>query len=303
MENEELYHYGVKGQKWGVRRYQNTDGTLTAAGKSRYRYNTDPEPRRINGVVKSMSMTAEEADSGKCNPNKPDRWYDREEYRTQLAEKGGYLYNCQSCAVAYEARVRGYDVIAGSRSNNPTADMIQDDISKAFIDPTTGKPPVSKKFDYNISESKMNRWREVWCSDADTFYNSPTMQKELDNMWSENYNNLINADKMLTDSIKAGERYLVKTKTFDLANSDDYREHYMVVDWTNSKEPLMVETQSTHSWPEKVGSNYSDKTRRNYTSHLGIDEYEILLGIDLTRVDNCDLNYDVIEKVTERSKR
>lgn len=32
----ELYHFGIKGQKWGVRRYQNDDGTLTAAGKKRY---------------------------------------------------------------------------------------------------------------------------------------------------------------------------------------------------------------------------------------------------------------------------
>ena len=32
----ELYHYGVKGQKWGVRKYQYADGTLTPAGKKRY---------------------------------------------------------------------------------------------------------------------------------------------------------------------------------------------------------------------------------------------------------------------------
>lgn len=34
--NQELYHYGVKGMKWGVRRYQNKDGTLKSKGKKRY---------------------------------------------------------------------------------------------------------------------------------------------------------------------------------------------------------------------------------------------------------------------------
>ena len=36
ISDEELYHYGIKGQKWGVRRYQNDDGSLTPSGKKRY---------------------------------------------------------------------------------------------------------------------------------------------------------------------------------------------------------------------------------------------------------------------------
>lgn len=32
----ELYHHGIKGMRWGVRRYQNKDGSLTPAGKKRY---------------------------------------------------------------------------------------------------------------------------------------------------------------------------------------------------------------------------------------------------------------------------
>lgn len=31
-----IYHHGIKGQKWGVRRYQNKDGSLTPKGKKRY---------------------------------------------------------------------------------------------------------------------------------------------------------------------------------------------------------------------------------------------------------------------------
>lgn len=36
MNNNELCHWGIRGQKWGLRKYQNPDGTLTPEGKIRY---------------------------------------------------------------------------------------------------------------------------------------------------------------------------------------------------------------------------------------------------------------------------
>ena len=35
MKNDELRHHGILGMKWGVRRYQNEDGSYTAAGEKR----------------------------------------------------------------------------------------------------------------------------------------------------------------------------------------------------------------------------------------------------------------------------
>lgn len=44
MQDEIIYHHGIKGMKWGVRRYQNSDGSLTPAGKKRY---TKEETRNL----------------------------------------------------------------------------------------------------------------------------------------------------------------------------------------------------------------------------------------------------------------
>lgn len=54
MENYELVHWGVRGMRWGVRRYQNKDGTLTAAGKKRY----DKEMAKLKAEKKVLDNKA-----------------------------------------------------------------------------------------------------------------------------------------------------------------------------------------------------------------------------------------------------
>lgn len=50
-----LYHHGVKGMKWGVRRYQRSDGSLTAAGKKRYQ--DSPSLSKQRSQMKSAEST------------------------------------------------------------------------------------------------------------------------------------------------------------------------------------------------------------------------------------------------------
>lgn len=52
-KNLELQHHGILGMKWGVRRYQNEDGTLTAEGRSRYNPDYTEKQRKYDRAVYS----------------------------------------------------------------------------------------------------------------------------------------------------------------------------------------------------------------------------------------------------------
>lgn len=73
MYYDELYHHGILGQKWGVRRYQNKDGSLTAAGKKRRdRYERaadaaerDADDLRKHGYIKEAEAVQRVADKNR----------------------------------------------------------------------------------------------------------------------------------------------------------------------------------------------------------------------------------------------
>ena len=52
--SEELYHHGIKGQKWGIRRFQNKDGSLTKAGERR-RAKLEGKLEKLGGSKKAAS--------------------------------------------------------------------------------------------------------------------------------------------------------------------------------------------------------------------------------------------------------
>lgn len=80
MDNNELYHWGIKGMKWGVRRYQNKDGTLTDKGQKRYE-----RDQRENSEKKKGNKV------GQADPN---RWVKEDLTRSKtLANETGTMAN------------------------------------------------------------------------------------------------------------------------------------------------------------------------------------------------------------------
>ena len=67
-----LYHHGIKGMKWGVRRYQNEDGSLTNAGKKRYGSNdsnADNAGKKKHRSVDRDKLFDTSVKNGKDKPN------------------------------------------------------------------------------------------------------------------------------------------------------------------------------------------------------------------------------------------
>lgn len=110
MSGDTLTHFGIKGMKWGIRRYQNKDGSLTPAGKERYSADrdlkslSDQELRdrisRLELEKRYKSLTTSDADVKRTNRGK--------EFITSVLESSGRNVATQLATYAMGTAVNKY---------------------------------------------------------------------------------------------------------------------------------------------------------------------------------------------------
>lgn len=67
MDNYELYHYGIKGQRWGVRRFQKKNGSLTPAGKKRQKEKWSEDATEASKIKKKSVKEMSNAELKRLN--------------------------------------------------------------------------------------------------------------------------------------------------------------------------------------------------------------------------------------------
>lgn len=139
MNESELQHHGILGMHWGIRRYQNKDGTLTAAGRKRYGVDGD-------GTVKKM----EEARPVSTVPNAQD--FARDRY-TRPAAKPAYDMTDEELknAITRLENEKKYNELMGARYK-------QEGIGLNFEDPPTStKNLTTSELDDYVSRIRLEK--------------------------------------------------------------------------------------------------------------------------------------------------
>lgn len=174
MNSEELKHYGIKGQKWGRRRYQNKDGSLTPAGVERYKDEVNSKERYIKEGTEVQTISRNAINLNNKDSRRSKRLYvsytdyDKAEYTSMM---GNFMYGGDS---AYK------NTFVVKKDMKVASDQ---DVVKAFME-VAKKDPIGTAKDmanaYNENAKFFKKSEKTLTKNISELNNDPNDKKNIE---------------------------------------------------------------------------------------------------------------------------
>lgn len=150
--SHELYHYGIKGMRWGIRRYQNKDGSLTPAGEKRLADYKSKEIDRVTKKYQVEKLTAKqnklERDFEEKNDTRSLSRLTRARYRVLKAETMEFLEKRKLDSMTYEEMKNERAEVRRARAKNFIAEL-----DSVILDEVTSVDTLKTNIRVGLDES------------------------------------------------------------------------------------------------------------------------------------------------------